>query len=106
LSLVHTHLLKPIRPVLWTMLPQQMLMRCAHWYTKRRYLRYLNDKVSNDWLVPDVDDGPAMSRRLRLLTRSMDEKSYQADYPDAQFFMRHIARLITSSRSWSRSDSI
>jgi SAM-dependent methyltransferase len=83
---VHEQLLRPIYSRAAAVFPKQMVMRYSHLYAKRRYLDYVRDRVSDAWFVSEVDDGPAMSARLRLLTRALDEKSYEAEYPDDQFF--------------------
>lgn len=86
MELVHKHLLRPMRPVVAAAVSKQKLMRWSHLYAKRRYLLYLRDHVGSEWVNEDVDDGPAMPNRLRLLTRALDEESYRAEYPDDQFF--------------------
>jgi SAM-dependent methyltransferase len=55
-------------------------------YAKKRYLKYVKRRVSDAWFNGSIDDGPAMTNRLRLLTRALDEESFEAEYPDDQFF--------------------
>jgi SAM-dependent methyltransferase len=82
------------------LLPRKTLIGAYRWYAKRRYLRMLREHMGPLWVVPDVDDGPAMTKRLRLLTSSLDERSYQAEYTDAQFFYEsyrqayHFLRMV------------
>ena len=79
-------MLSTIYSLVAAVFPKRALLKYSHGYAKRRYLDYVKDRVSDAWFRSDVNDGPAMTTRLRLLTRALDEKSFEAEYPDDQFF--------------------
>jgi SAM-dependent methyltransferase len=84
-SLLHG-VLTPLLPVAKIVVSPQSIHRFSHNYAKKRYLEYLTTHLNPDWVNLEVEDGPVMSKRLRLLTRSLDEKSYEAEYSGDQFF--------------------
>lgn len=86
MEILHNLALRPMRRVGLVVLPEKVVLRWSHEYAKKRYHRFLEQRVSPEWLVSGVQDGPAMSNRLRLLTRSLDEQFYESEYSDDQFF--------------------
>ena len=79
-------------PIAKAVVPKETALRFSRTYAKKRYLEYLTEHLSPDWVNLDIDDGPMISDRLRLLTGSLDEKSYRAEYPDGQFFYESYRR--------------
>ncbi len=86
MEMLHDLVFRPARRVGARVLPADLLHHWSHKYVKKRYLRFLEQRISPQWMVPGIQDGPAMSDRLRLLTRSLDERSYESRYTDDQFF--------------------
>jgi SAM-dependent methyltransferase len=91
---VHNYLLRPTRRILGAVLPRDIVLHASHKYVRRRYLDLLDEHLSPDWVDRDLADGPAMSTRLRLLTRSLDRKTFQAEYPDSQFFYESYRQVL------------
>jgi SAM-dependent methyltransferase len=83
---VHSYLLRPTRRILGAVLPQDIVFRASHQYVRRRYLDLLDEHLSPEWVNRSLSDGPAMSTRLRLLTRALDRDTFEAEYPNSQFF--------------------
>ena len=83
---VHNHILRPLYPVPRAVLPRKTIFRLSHRYAKARFLNYLKKRLGPQWVETNIDDGSAMSKRLRLLTRSLDEAAYHAEFSDDQFF--------------------
>jgi SAM-dependent methyltransferase len=83
---VHSYFLRPTRRVLGAVLPREMIFHMSHQYVRDHYLNLLDEQLSPEWVNRGVSDGPPMSTRLRLLTRSLDRASYEAEYPTSQFF--------------------
>ena len=86
LEVAHNAILRPALPVIRTMVPRPLLWRAYRRYAKHRYLNFLTAELSEAWVDRTVEEGPAMTERLRLLTRSLDEKSYRAEFTDDQYF--------------------
>jgi SAM-dependent methyltransferase len=91
---VHTYLLRPTRRMLGAVLPQGIVFQVSHKYVRRRYLELLDEHLSPDWVDRDLTDGPAMSTRLRLLTRSLDRETFEAEYPNSQFFYESYRQVL------------
>ena len=83
---VHDYLLRPTRRILGAVLPRDIVFHVSHRYVRRRYLELLDEHLSPEWVNRNLTDGPAMSTRLRLLTRALDRETFEAEYPNSQFF--------------------
>ena len=91
---VHNYFLRPTRRMLGAVLPQDIVYHASHKYLRRRYLELLDEHLSPDWIDRDLTDGPAMSTRLRLLTRSLDRQTFDAGYPNSQFFYESYRQVL------------
>ena len=91
---VHNYFLRPTRRMLGAVLPQDIVYHASHKYVRRRYLELLDEHLSPDWIDRDLTDGPAMSNRLRLLTRSLDRQTFDAGYPNSQFFYESYRQVL------------
>jgi hypothetical protein len=47
---VHNYLLRPIRRILGAVLPQEIVFHASHKYVRRRYLEFLDEHLSPDWV--------------------------------------------------------
>lgn len=83
---IHSYLLRPTRRMLGAVLPSDIVFHASHQYLKQQYLNLLDEHLSPQWVNRELSDGPPMTTRLRLLTRSLDRVSYEAEYPTSQFF--------------------
>lgn len=86
MNAVHNYVLRPIRRILQPVLPQDIVYDASYKYLRRRYLDLLDEHLSPEWVNRRFTDGAAMSNRLRLLTRTLDQEMFEAPYPDSQFF--------------------
>src|ERR1700730_10578165 len=91
---VHNYLLRPTRRILGAVLPRDIVLHASHKYVRRSYLELLDEHLSPDWVDRDLTDGPAMSTRLRLLTRSLDRETFEAEYPNSQFFYESYRQVL------------
>jgi SAM-dependent methyltransferase len=93
MEMLHKLVLRPARRVGSLVLPEKVILRRSHEYVKKRYRRFLEQHISPEWLVSNVQDGPAMSERLRLLTRSLDERFFESEYTHDQFFYESYRQI-------------
>lgn len=91
---VHSLLLRPTRRMLGTVLPQDIVCHASYRYLRQQYLHLLDEHLSPEWVDRGVTDGPPMSTRLRLLTRSLDRESFEAEYPNSQFFYESYRQVL------------
>ena len=91
---VHSYLLRPTRRMLGTFLPRDIVFHASHKYVRHRYLDLLDEHLSPEWVNRNLTDGPAMSTRLRLLTRALDRETFEAEYPNSQFFYESYRQVL------------
>jgi SAM-dependent methyltransferase len=91
---VHSYLLRPTRRILGAVLPQDIVFRASHGYVRRRYLDLLDEHLSPEWVNRSITDGPPMTSRLRLLTRALDRDTFEAEYPNSQFFYESYRQVL------------
>jgi hypothetical protein len=84
---VHSYLLRPTRRTLGAFLPRDIVFHASYKYVRHRYLDLLDEHLSPDWVNRNLTDGPAMSTRLRLLTRALDRETFEAEYPEQPVFL-------------------
>ena len=94
MGVVHNFLLRPARRLLGAVLPNGVIVRASHKYVRQRYLELLDEHLSPEWVNRDVTDGPAMTTRLRLLTRTLDKESFEEEYPTDQFFYESYRQVL------------
>jgi SAM-dependent methyltransferase len=92
-------LIGPLKPVIRTLVPAEQRWYFQHQLAKRRFHDYVRQKVGSQWFR-DCDPGPAMSKQMRLMTKTLDERALETPYPDNKFFyeaylqMHHFLRFL------------
>ncbi|MCU1260339.1 MAG: methylase involved in ubiquinone/menaquinone biosynthesis [Bryobacterales bacterium] len=92
-------LINPFKPVVRVLVPLEMRWYFQHQLAKQRFHDYIRKKVGPQWFR-DCEPGPAMTRQIRLMTKTLDEHALEAPYADNKFFyeayhqMHHLLRFL------------